>query len=99
MEKSSSSRPSSESSSTNSVVSWIAWHCALPPNQYYIQVPEAWIEDDFNMTGLSSQVMLYANALDMILDLEEDEPKVVQPEETKLIEESASILYSLIHAR
>lgn len=33
----------------------------------------AWIEDEFNLTGLSSMVPLYSLAIDMILDLEDED--------------------------
>jgi casein kinase II subunit beta len=58
------------SSGSGSFVTWITWYCSLPGNDYLVEVPEAWIEDDFNLMGLSSQVPLYSLALDAILDLE-----------------------------
>jgi Casein kinase II regulatory subunit len=37
-------------------------------------VPEYYIEDDFNLTGLAQITPHYEHALDMILDLESDTP-------------------------
>ena len=34
------------------------------------QVPEDYLQDDFNLTGLSSQVPYYDYALDMVLDVD-----------------------------
>ncbi|KAJ3304189.1 casein kinase 2 regulatory subunit [Kappamyces sp. JEL0829] len=99
------SQSSSEhGASSGSVVSWISWFCSLHGHEYFIEVPEAWIEDDFNLTGLSSLVPRYAKALDMILDLEEegdddDENMEGDPASNQELEHAAQTLYSLIHAR
>jgi casein kinase II subunit beta len=61
------------SSGSGSFVSWITWYCSLPGNDYLVEVPESWIEDDFNLMGLSFQIPLYSYALDTILDLEREE--------------------------
>ncbi|KAG0172709.1 casein kinase 2 regulatory subunit [Apophysomyces sp. BC1015] len=45
-------------------------------HEYYAEVPEDFIEDDFNLTGLSAIVPYYNDALEMILDIEpEDVPE------------------------
>ena len=54
--------------------SWIASFCSLLGHEYFAEVSEEFIEDDFNLTGLQSQVPMYKEALEMILDVEpEDE--------------------------
>ena len=54
-----------------------------------------WIEDKFNLTGLSEVVPHYDRALDLILEVElDDDPEFLQE-----IEKSAELLYGLIHAR
>lgn len=51
-------------------ISWIAWFCSLNGHDYFCEIPEDYIEDEFNLTGLSSIVPFYKEALQMILDLE-----------------------------
>ncbi|KAJ3028301.1 UNVERIFIED_CONTAM: casein kinase 2 regulatory subunit [Siphonaria sp. JEL0065] len=88
---------SSSGSSESSAVSWIYWYCSLPGHEFFIEVPEDFIKDDFNLTGLNTLVLLYNEALDMILDLELDPQPT--PAQLSLIESSAEMLYGLIHQR
>ncbi|RMZ77534.1 hypothetical protein DV737_g4338, partial [Chaetothyriales sp. CBS 132003] len=55
-------------SSSQSPDSWIAQFCSLVGHEYFAEVSEDFIEDDFNLTGLQSQVSMYKEALEMILD-------------------------------
>ncbi|TPX74523.1 hypothetical protein CcCBS67573_g04224 [Chytriomyces confervae] len=91
------SASSSGSSGESSAVSWIYWYCSLPGHEFFIEVPEDFIKDDFNLTGLNTLVLLYNEALDMILDLELDPQPT--PAQLSLIESSAEMLYGLIHQR
>lgn len=47
---------------------WIEQFCALYGHDYFVPVAQEFIEDDFNLTGLSSQVPYYREALYTILD-------------------------------
>jgi casein kinase II subunit beta len=42
-------------------------------HEYFAEVSEDFIEDDFNLTGLASQVPMYKEALEMILDVEPED--------------------------
>ncbi|KAI9751147.1 MAG: casein kinase 2 regulatory subunit [Lichina confinis] len=53
--------------------SWISSFCSLLGHEYFAEVSEDFIEDDFNLTGLQSQVAMYKEALEMILDVEPEE--------------------------
>ncbi|KAJ3335676.1 casein kinase 2 regulatory subunit [Gonapodya sp. JEL0774] len=72
-ELSSDSYDSSGTSGTSSAISWISWFCTLPGHDFFIEVPEDFIEDDFNLCGLNAIVPHYNEALDMVLDLEVEE--------------------------
>jgi casein kinase II subunit beta len=40
-------------SNEDSFISWIAWYCSLPGHNMLVQVPEYYIEDEFNLNGLA----------------------------------------------
>lgn len=61
------------SSDSQQVDSWIASFCSLLGHEYFAEVSEDFVGDDFNLTGLASQVPMYKEALEMILDVEPDE--------------------------
>lgn len=52
------------STSSGSPESWISSFCSLLGHEYFAEVSEEFIEDDFNLTGLQSQVPLYKEALE-----------------------------------
>ncbi|KAK5021529.1 casein kinase 2 regulatory subunit [Exophiala sideris] len=59
--------------SSQSPDSWIGQFCNLVGHEYFAEVSEDFIEDDFNLTGLQAQVPMYKDALEMILDVEPSE--------------------------
>lgn len=61
------------SSDSGTPESWITSFCALLGHEYFAEVSEEFIEDDFNLTGLQNQVPNYKEALETILDVEPEE--------------------------
>ncbi|KAJ2159321.1 casein kinase 2 regulatory subunit [Coemansia sp. RSA 552] len=80
-------------------LTWISWFCSLKGNEFFCPVPEEFIEDEFNLTGLRQSVNYYVEALDMILDIEDENDDPLDADEIEAIDASAEILYGLIHAR
>ncbi|EME89793.1 casein kinase II, regulatory subunit [Pseudocercospora fijiensis CIRAD86] len=69
------------SSSSQAPESWISAFCSLVGHEYFAEVSEDFIEDDFNLTGLQSQVPMYKEALEMILDVEPEDASEEEEEE------------------
>ncbi|ODV75800.1 casein kinase 2 regulatory subunit CKB1 [Cyberlindnera jadinii NRRL Y-1542] len=76
---------------------WISNYCSLYGHDYFVEVSQEFIEDDFNLTGLSSIVPFYREALDMILDFEPETSIAVS--DMALVQHSAELLFGLIHQR
>ncbi|GAA5971994.1 hypothetical protein JCM11641_002446 [Rhodosporidiobolus odoratus] len=92
----SSSSPSTETDT----LTWINWFCSLPGHEYFCEVAEDFIEDDFNLTGLAGVVPFYKEAMEMILDVEpEEDDESHRVPDVSIVESSAELLYGLIHQR
>ncbi|KAK9817535.1 hypothetical protein WJX74_000148 [Apatococcus lobatus] len=85
--------------SEEDVASWISWFCSLRGNEFFCEVDEDFIQDDFNLSGLSAQVPYYDHALDLILDADSPGNEVLTGEQHELVESAAEMLYGLIHVR
>lgn len=84
----------SEESESN----WISWFTSLHGNDFFCDIDEDYIHDDFNLTGLNSMVPYYDHALDLILEV--DIPlDTLSEEQQEIVESAAEVLYGLIHAR
>lgn len=53
------------STSSGTPESWISSFCSLLGHEYFAEISEDFIEDDFNLTGLQTQVAMYKEALEV----------------------------------
>ncbi|XP_030965353.1 putative casein kinase II subunit beta-4 isoform X3 [Quercus robur] len=94
------SEESDVSGSDGDDTSWISWFCNLRGNEFFCEVDDEYIQDDFNLCGLSSQVPYYDYALDLILDVDSSHAgDIFTEEQNELVESAAEMLYGLIHVR
>ncbi|KKA27614.1 hypothetical protein TD95_001747 [Thielaviopsis punctulata] len=79
------------SSSSAAPDTWIASFCSLIGHEYFAEVSEDFIEDDFNLTGLQTQVDMYKEALEMILDVDPEDDEDEEEDEEEEDEEDLTI--------
>ncbi|PVU92537.1 hypothetical protein BB561_003757 [Smittium simulii] len=92
---------STDSSEDEEALPWITWFCTLLGHDFFCEVQEEFIDDEFNLTGLSQMVNYFTEALDIILDIDTEgsQEDKLEGDEAAMVEMSAEILYGLIHAR
>ncbi|KAL1520893.1 hypothetical protein AB1Y20_022454 [Prymnesium parvum] len=90
---------SEESASDGEDASWVQWYCSLKGNEFFAEIEPEFLQDDFNLTGLSSQVPYYEYALDTILDVESPAAMRFSKDQQDAVESAAELLYGLVHAR
>lgn len=64
------SEETSVTSASVDEIPWITWFLGLRGNDFFCAIDDDYIGDDFNLTGLSSMVPCYENALEMITDID-----------------------------
>jgi casein kinase II subunit beta len=79
--------------------SWVGWFCSIKGNEFFCEVDEDYIQDDFNLSGLSSQVPYYDYALELILDADSGQDEILTEAQQAAVEAAGEALYGLIHAR
>lgn len=78
---------------------WVTWFTEMKGNEFFCMVDREFIEDDFNLVGISSMVgSSYHYALDLILDVSSKRGHLTE-DQLRVVEMAAETLYGLIHAR
>ncbi|CCJ30693.1 unnamed protein product [Pneumocystis jirovecii] len=88
------------SSNDSETMTWISWWCSHVGHDYFAEVSEEFIEDNFNLTGLSTLIPHFSNTVDYQNNffIENTDEHVRAPDQN-IIESSAELLYGLIHQR
>jgi casein kinase II subunit beta len=86
-----------QSDSSDDDYAWIPWFCSLKGNEFFCEIESSYVQDGFNLTGLSTQIPYYDYALDMVLDIEPND--LMSDDQQEMVENDAENLFGLIHAR
>jgi casein kinase II subunit beta len=78
---------------------WIQRFCGLKGHDFFAEVEEEYIRDNFNLYGLRGRIQYYDHALEMTLSTEAPDEDDLADTEFLEIYRDATDLYGLIHAR
>ena len=66
----------------------------------FCQIDRSYLEDQFNFVGLEEQVPYFPEAMDIILDVNENSTfQQLNEEQRDIVESAAEMLYGLVHQR
>eukprot|EP00397_Hematodinium_sp_SG-2012_P007228 GEMP01007270.1.p2 GENE.GEMP01007270.1~~GEMP01007270.1.p2 ORF type:complete len:299 (-),score=51.83 GEMP01007270.1:2747-3643(-) len=82
-----------------SVEGWIAWFCGIRGHEFFAEVDEDYIRDNFNLYGLRNRVQYYDHAMEMVLSSEVPDEDDLTDNQYLEIYRDATDLYALIHSR
>lgn len=68
-------------------------------NEFFCEVDEDYIRDDFNLSGLGTQVPYYEYALDVVTDSYSRKNELLTATQEADVEAAAEALFGLIHSR
>ncbi|KAJ3453001.1 casein kinase ii subunit beta [Anaeramoeba flamelloides] len=98
-ESESNSDSETENSSESDVIGWPEWFCDLEGNEWFVEIHDDYLMDDFNFYGLSKYIPHYHLALDTIRDIDNEESQLLSKKDKETLDKEAGLLYGLIHAR
>jgi casein kinase II subunit beta len=96
---SSSEESDSSLSDVSSSYSWISWFVSQPGNEFFLEIDDDYIRDNFNLYGLRPLFQYYDHALELILDPEGPDEEDLQDRDYIEMNRESAELYGLIHAR
>eukprot|EP00002_Diphylleia_rotans_P000289 TRINITY_DN10151_c0_g2_i1.p1 TRINITY_DN10151_c0_g2~~TRINITY_DN10151_c0_g2_i1.p1 ORF type:complete len:336 (+),score=62.28 TRINITY_DN10151_c0_g2_i1:67-1074(+) len=78
--------------------SWIQSFLSMDGNEFFTEVSDDFLMDDFNLTGLNGIVPYFHQALDVLQEVDSQEPLLTEEQQIAL-DQSCMELYGMIHAR
>ena len=78
---------------------WVQWFCSLDGHEFFAEVDEDFIRDNFNLYGLRNRVDSFDKALSMILSDSPPRDEDLEKKEFLELYRDATELYGLIHSR
>jgi len=78
---------------------WITWFCNLKGHEFFAEVDDEYIQDNFNLYGLRNRVQYYDHSYEMLLSRDVPDDDDLNDNQYLEIYRDATDLYALIHSR
>lgn len=78
---------------------WVSWFCSLDGHEFFAEIDDEYLRDNFNLYGLRSKVAHFRSAHKMLLSLDSPDESDLQDEAFLETYQDATDLYGLIHSR
>ena len=78
---------------------WIQWFCDLEGHEFFAEVDQEYITDNFNLHGLREKIRNFKEAMQMIMRSDSPDSEDLNDPNFLELYQSAMDLYGIIHAR